>query len=140
MAVIGLDHVSYPTGDPDRFLDFYKRLGFKIINEERWRNGESHIFSVRIGSDQMINVHPAPFLPEPRLRGRTAQPGCADFCMVWQGSINDLLALLAKALIPVTEGPVARTGGRGAGAVPSTSVYLTDPDGNLLEFMVYDEC
>ena len=139
MPVTSFDHVSYPTGNPKRFLDFYKRLGFRIMNEERWRKGESKIFSVQVAPDAMINVHPAPFVPDPRMRGRTATPGCADFCMVWEGTVDEILAMLKRANIKPVEGPVPRTGGRGAGSVPSTSVYIKDPDGNLVEFMVYDK-
>jgi catechol 2,3-dioxygenase-like lactoylglutathione lyase family enzyme len=139
MPVAGFDHVSYPTGDPERFLEFYKRLGFQIRDEERWRKGESRIFSVQITPNHMINVHPAPMRPPERMRGRTATPGCADFCMVWEGTVDEVLALLQRAGITPTEGPVPRTGGRGAGSIRSTSVYVTDPDGNLLEFMVYSQ-
>ncbi|MBI3743620.1 MAG: VOC family protein [Chloroflexi bacterium] len=138
MPVTGFDHVSYPTKDSERFLEFYKRLGFKINNEEKWRKGESKIFSVQVAPNAMINVHPG-FQPEERMRGRTATPGCADFCMVWEGTVDEVMTLLKKAGIRPTEGPVPRRGGRGAGTIPSTSVYITDPDGNLVEFMVYDK-
>lgn len=138
MPVTGIDHVSYPTDDPERFLAFYKRLGFKILGEDRWRRGEERIFAVQLGPDSRINVHPAPMRPPPHLRGRTATPGCADFCMAWEGTVDEVLAMLKKAGIAPTEGPVPRKGGgRGEGRLPSTSVYVTDPDGNLLEFMVY---
>lgn len=136
MPVIGFDHCAIPTADAERFLEFYKRLGFPILNEERWRRGETPIFSVQIGDSNLINVHPPQLVTE--LRGRGAQPGCGDFCFVWEGSMDEVLALLAKAGVAPVEGPVPRRGGRGAGQVPSQSVYVRDPDGNLLEFMVYD--
>ena len=41
---------------------------------------------------------------------------------------------LERLLRKVVEGPVARQGGRRKGA---SSVYVRDPDGNLLEFMIY---
>lgn len=138
MPVTGFDHVSYPTDDSERFLEFYKRLGFTVLGEERWRSGKSPIFSIQIGDASMINVHPGGFRPPPHLRGRGARPGCADFCFVWDGAVEDVLAMLDRAGVQPVEGPVPRRGGRGAGAVPSQSVYIQDPDGNLLEFMVYD--
>ena len=135
MPVTGFDHCSFPTDDPERSLEFYKSLGFGILYEDAWRQGKSRIFSVRIGAGSLINVH-AGFRPP--LRGKTASPGCADICFVWDGTVDEVLHMLQRAGIPPVEGPVKRTGGRGAGSLPSRSVYIEDPDGNLLEFMVYD--
>ena len=42
--------------------------------------------------------------------------------------------MLNRAGAKVIEGPVGRQGGRKKSA---TSVYVRDPDGNLLEFMIY---
>jgi catechol 2,3-dioxygenase-like lactoylglutathione lyase family enzyme len=52
---------------------------------------------------------------------------------VWEGSDGDLASQLEAAGAEVIEGPVARDGGRGRG----TSTYVRDPDGNLLEFIIY---
>ena len=73
MPVKAFDHVAIPTADAERFLEYYKRLGFTFINEEKWRRGESPIFSLRIGEHNMINVHPEGFTAN--LRGQTAEPG-----------------------------------------------------------------
>ncbi len=48
--------------------------------------------------------------------------------------VPDLLARLAAHGVAVVEGPVPRTGALG----PITSVYVHDPDGNLLELATYD--
>jgi catechol 2,3-dioxygenase-like lactoylglutathione lyase family enzyme len=53
---------------------------------------------------------------------------------VWDGSGEALRALLDDAGAAIEEGPVARHGGR---RTEGTSVYTRDPDGNLLEFMIY---
>jgi len=52
--------------------------------------------------------------------------------------MDEVLEVLEKAEVPVMSGPVLRTDGRGVGSAPSRSVYIRDPDENLLEFMVYD--
>ena len=135
MAVTGLDHFAMPTADPEPLLAFYKRLGFPILFEDAWRQGKFPIFSIRIGSNHLINVHTPGF--ETDLRGPSAQPGCGDFCCVWEGTLDEVLDLLRDAGIEVVEGPVPRVGGRGGGTVRSESVYVRDPDGNLVEFMVY---
>ena len=62
-------------------------------------------------------------------------PPCGDLCVVWGGSPESLTTLLDAVGAEVVEGPVAREGGRRADA---SSVYVRDPDGNLLEFMIYD--
>ena len=137
MPVKAFDHVAIPTADAERFLEYYKRLGFTFINEEKWRRGESPIFSLRIGEHNMINVHPEGFTAN--LRGETAVPGCGDLCFVWDGTIAEVQEMLAKAGVEPVTGPVPRYGGRNGGASSSTSIYIVDPDKNLVEFMVYDK-
>jgi catechol 2,3-dioxygenase-like lactoylglutathione lyase family enzyme len=60
-------------------------------------------------------------------------PGGSDLCFVWPGSQDTLTQHLAAHGVEVEEGPVIRRGGAGAGA----STYFRDPDGSLLEFIVY---
>ena len=137
MPVKGFDHAAIPTADAERFLEYYKRLGFTFINEEKWRRGESKIFSLRVGEHNMINVHPEGFTAD--LRGQTAEPGCGDLCFVWDGTVEEVQEMLAKAGVEPVAGPVPRYGGRNGGASSSTSIYIVDPDKNLIEFMVYDK-
>ena len=141
MPVTGFDHAAIPTADSERFLAFYKALGFGIDGEEAWREGGSKIFSITFG-DNKINVH-TEALVEHRgqpwyLRGPTAEPGCGDFCFVWEGGIDALLVALDAAGAVAIEGPVPRVGGRAEGTAQGVSVYTRDPDENLLEFISYD--
>ena len=136
MPVIGFDHVAIPTADSERFLEFYKRLGFKILREDEWRQGKSATFMVQVGPNSISTVNPSGLVA--KLRGESAEPGCGDLCFVWEGTVGEVEEMLKGAGVQILEGPVQRRGGRGAGAVPSQSVYIRDPDGNLLEFMVYD--
>jgi catechol 2,3-dioxygenase-like lactoylglutathione lyase family enzyme len=53
---------------------------------------------------------------------------------VWEGTPESLKATIDRAGAKIIEGPVARQGGRKKAA---SSVYVRDPDGNLLEFMIY---
>jgi catechol 2,3-dioxygenase-like lactoylglutathione lyase family enzyme len=128
-AVAGLDHVSLPMRDTDAMVDFYRSLGFDVVENP-------YVVSVYVGSGQMINLH----RPETwqrdgfTLRAPAAQPPCGDVCFVWEGSADALRHRLDEVGATVVEGPVPRQGGRRADA---TSVYVRDPDGNLVEFMVY---
>lgn len=141
MPVTGIDHLALPTADAERLADFYEALGFSIQGLEAWRAGQAALFSIACG-DQKINVHPETLVPlrgRPEyLRGDTAEAGCGDVCVVWDGGIAALLALLDRVGVAPIEGPVPRIGGRGGATTVGISVYVRDPDRNLLEFISYD--
>ena len=85
----------------------------------------------------MINFHrPELWQRDFSLRASAALPPCGDLCLVWRGSEESLLALLHGADAHVEEGPVEREGGRRA---VGSSIYVRDPDGNLVEFLAYPE-
>ena len=101
MPVVGFDHVVLPTSDAVRFVDFYKRLGFSIIDEDKWRRGEVNRFAIQIGQSK-INVHP------PELTGvmksATATPGSGDLCFVWEGTTEEVLQMIAEAGVEIVDG------------------------------------
>ena len=136
MTVAGFDHIALPTANGERFLAFYKALGFTSPDETEWRDGRSPIFSIACG-DNKINVHPEGFVAN--LRGPSALPGCGDLCFVWNGGLAALSAMLERAGIVVIKGPVDRVGGRAGGTANGVSLYVRDPDDNLVEFLCYDE-
>jgi len=109
-------------------ITFYRSLGFEVAEHKA-------VVSVYAG-DQMINLHRPGIWPREAftLRAPAARPPCGDLCFVWDGSPDSLHALLDDAGAEIIEGPVDREGGRRALA---SSVYVRDPDGNLLEFMIY---
>lgn len=127
-GVTGFDHVSLPMQHTDSMIAFYRSLGFDVAEQKA-------VVSVYVG-DEMINFHRPETWGRPSftLRAPAAEPPCGDLCFVWSGSADTLDARLAAARAEIVEGPVDREGGRRARA---TSVYVRDPDGNLLEFMIY---
>ena len=129
-SIRGYDHASLPMRDTDAMVAFYRALGCDVAEHP-------HVVSVYVG-DQMINLHrPEVWQREGfTLRAPAATPPCGDLCFVWDGSAAALAALLSGAGAEIEEGPVAREGGRRRAA---SSVYVRDPDGNLLEFMIYPE-
>jgi catechol 2,3-dioxygenase-like lactoylglutathione lyase family enzyme len=139
MAVRAFDHAVIPTAQPDEMIAFYRSLGFSVVGEEAWREGRSPMFAFAFG-DNKINVHPPAVWQNQSftLRGPSALPGCGDFCFVWDGDVEALQALLAEAKAEVIVGPVQRQGGKQLGAAYGTSHYTRDPDGNLLEFIIYE--
>jgi catechol 2,3-dioxygenase-like lactoylglutathione lyase family enzyme len=128
-VVAGFDHVSLPMRNTDAMVAFYRALGLDVAENP-------HVVSVYVGN-QMINLHrPATWRRGFTLRAPAAEPPCGDLCFVWDGSPAALSARLGHAGAEVVEGPVAREGGRRTAA---SSVYTRDPDGNLLEFMIYGD-
>ena len=126
--VSGFDHVAVPMQNVDAMVAFYRRLGFQMTENE-------NAVSVYIGS-QMINFHRPTRWQDSSftLRAPAAKPPCGDFCFVWGGSAAELKTLLERAGVKIELGPVDRAGGR---RKTGSSTYVRDPDGNLLEFMIY---
>ena len=112
----------------DGMVRFYRALGFEVEEQKP-------LVCVRAGR-QMINFHRPELWPREgfTLRAAAAVPPCGDVCFVWDGSVDALHALLSENGVEIEEGPVERIGGR---RVRASSVYVRDPDGNLLEFMIY---
>ena len=140
MPVVRFDHASVPTDHPEEMMAFYESMGFTILDADAFLSGERRIFSIAFGDNKM-NVHGPDFWPREdfTLRGPTAKPGCGDLCFVWDGTVEEVQEMLAKAGVEPVAGPVPRYGGRNGGASSSTSIYIVDPDKNLIEFMVYDK-
>jgi catechol 2,3-dioxygenase-like lactoylglutathione lyase family enzyme len=135
MGVAGIDHWVIVAGDLDRTLDFYARLGFSIVWEPRPGRPGRGMPTIRLGESQKINVHGADWPERPGYLGaRRPAVGGADFCLVWEGTVAEVLDLLERNGIAIEAGPGPRTCARGV----STSVYFRDPDDNLVELTVYD--
>jgi catechol 2,3-dioxygenase-like lactoylglutathione lyase family enzyme len=126
--VAGFDHVALPMQNTDAMVAFYRALGFQMTENP-------NAVSVHVGA-QMINFHRPTRWQDPAftLRARAASPPCGDLCFVWDGSPEALHATLDAAGAKVEEGPVDRQGARRR---TGSSVYVRDPDHNLLEFMIY---
>ena len=127
-GVRGLDHVAVPMQNTAAMMAFYRGLGLDVTQTPR-------ACSVHIGS-QMINFHRPETWQDPAftLRAPGTKPPSGDFCVVWEGSEAELRSLLEQVGARIEEGPVERRGGR---RVVASSIYVRDPDGNLLEFMRY---
>jgi catechol 2,3-dioxygenase-like lactoylglutathione lyase family enzyme len=82
---------------------------------------------------QKINLHEAGREFEPKAAAPT--PGSADLCFWTQTQLDGVIEHLQEAEIVVEQGPVRRTGARG----PIISVYIREPDGNLIEISNYQQ-
>ena len=121
-----LDHVVLTTSRLQACLDFYTRvLGMRL---ERFVSGTPPVerMALKFGA-QKINVHVqgAEFTP----RAHLPAPGSQDWCFIANVPLADVVERLRAADWPIVEGPVQRTGATG----PILSVYVRDPDLNLIE-------
>jgi catechol 2,3-dioxygenase-like lactoylglutathione lyase family enzyme len=125
MRIDRVDHFVLTVADVDRTVAFYRDvLG---MSHATFADGRS---ALHFGASK-INLHLAGHEFEPK--ARRATPGSADVCLVVDGRFDDVVAELTAHHVPIEEGPVQRTGAQGE----MNSVYIRDPDGNLIELSSY---
>lgn len=125
MKIAALDHLVLTVRDIDETIAFYTRvLGMDCVTFGKNRR------ALAFGS-QKINLHPAAAPIQPHAAAPT--PGSADICLLIEEPIARALDHFRTLKIAV-EGPVARSGAAGE----IESVYLRDPDGNLIEIATYE--
>ena len=116
-----VDHIVLTTRNLERCLDFYTRvLGMTV---ERYGAGR---FALKFGTHK-FNVHPPGF--EADIKARVPTPGSLDLCFLAEWPLEQVIAHLKACGVPIEEGPCMRTGAR----FQISSVYIRDPDGNLVE-------
>ncbi|MEM9144822.1 MAG: VOC family protein [Pseudomonadota bacterium] len=116
-----LDHLVLTVADIGQTVAFYRdHLGMREVVFGEGRHALAY-------GTQKINLHQAGHEFEPKATRPT--PGSADLCFLVSEPVAALAARLESAGVAVIDGPVARTGATG----PLTSIYVRDPDGNLIE-------
>lgn len=121
MGVQGIDHLVLTVANIDRSVAFY--VG--VLGMEPVTFGEGRT-ALRFG-EQKINLHgpDRPILP----RAATPTLGSADLCFLLDVPLEDVVSRLTRLGVPLESGIGERDGATG----PIRSVYLRDPDGNLIE-------
>ncbi|XP_025109421.1 glyoxalase domain-containing protein 5-like isoform X2 [Pomacea canaliculata] len=120
-----LDHFVITVKDINATVDFYTRvLGMEVTTFKGGRR------ALNFGK-QKINLHEQGKEFEPKACWPT--PGSADVCFITSTRLEDVLDHLKACNVPVEEGPVERTGAIGL----IRSVYVRDPDNNLIEVSNY---
>jgi catechol 2,3-dioxygenase-like lactoylglutathione lyase family enzyme len=121
MKVASLDHLVLTVRDLRSTIDFY--TGALGMTEVSFGVGRKALAFGR----QKINLHEAGREFEPKAERPT--PGSADLCFLTETPIEQFAVHFASLGIKVIEGPVDRTGATG----PIRSIYVRDPDQNLIE-------
>lgn len=127
VTISHLDHLVLTVTDMDKTTRFYHQvLGMRPVTFGTGRR------ALQFGPSK-INLHQAGQEITPHA-ARPA-PGSADLCLITLTPPGQVLAHLDAEQVSVEEGPVARTGAQG----PITSIYIRDPDGNLIEIASYPQ-
>lgn len=125
-----LDHLVLTTARPQACIDFYTRvMGMQL---ETFVGGTPPVERQALTfGNQKINIHVqgAEFEPKAHL----PVPGALDLCFIAAVTLDRAMARLAEVSWPIVDGPVVRTGAAGK----IRSVYVRDPDFNLIEISEY---
>lgn len=120
-----LDHLVLTVKDIAKTVEFYTTvLGMQkeIFKQNR--------VALKFGS-QKINLHQLGAEFEPK--AYNVKEGSADLCFITQTSVTNFKAYIESLGVKVIEGPIKRTGAMGE----INSIYVRDPDGNLIEIANY---
>ena len=124
MRIDRIDHLVLTVADIAATVSFYERvLGMEHVE----RDGRH---ALRFGRAK-INLHESGREFEPK--AASPVPGSADLCLITRDPLDVVTAELQGHGVAVEEGPVERTGATGT----IRSVYVRDPDGNLVELSNY---
>ena len=122
ITVTGIDHIVVNCSDVERSLTFYcDALGLQPERVDAWRREEVFFPSVRVDDSTIIDL--LPLAPS----GENVN----HFCLTVRRLDFELVK--ASGSFDVVEGPVTRYGAKGDGV----SLYVRDPDANLIELRYY---
>ena len=124
MKILEMDHFVLTTQNLQACLRFYTEM---LGMEKKETNGR---FMLRFGSQEIhIHTRPAEFLPA----AEHPVAGSLDLCFEIEGDIEVVLEELKNKNAGLVTGIVERNGAKGK----MRSIYLRDPDGNLIELASY---
>ncbi|MEO0357838.1 MAG: VOC family protein [Pseudomonadota bacterium] len=126
--VIALDHLVLTVANVDQTAAFYTQVLGMTVQVFHPADGSTRT-ALKFG-DQKINLHQAGAEFEPK--ALTPTPGSADLCFLSKTPLDEWTVHFETHGIKIEQGPVARTGATG----PIISLYVRDPDQNLIEVSV----
>lgn len=125
MQIKNIDHIVLTVADIAKTIEFYTTvLGLELETFKENRK------ALKFGN-QKINLHQKGNEFEPKALHPTT--GSVDLCFITTTPVEEVLLELNTKGIPIVEGIVDRTGANGL----IKSVYIRDPDDNLIELSNY---
>ena len=126
MEIDRIDHIVLTVHDLARTCDFYSKvLGMKVVTFGEGRTALS------FGRQKLnLHVHGREFEP----KALKPAPGTVDLCFISTTPLAEVIEHVKSCGVAIVEGPVPKTGAMG----PMQSIYVRDPDGNLVEISNYE--
>ena len=122
IRAVGFDHIVLSVADVERSLAFYcGTLGLAPMRVDEWRNKKVRFPSARVNAQTIIDL----------AQGERSGTNLDHLCLVVEPM--DFDALIASRDLEIERGPAMRSGAQGDGL----SIYLRDPDSNLVELRYY---
>jgi catechol 2,3-dioxygenase-like lactoylglutathione lyase family enzyme len=130
----GLDHIVLRCRDVERTLGWYcDMLGLAGERVDSWRAGETFFPSARVDAGTIIDFFPVGDADATASETNSEAANLDHVCLVIEPT--DLAAIAASGAFEVVDGPATRWGARGDG----TSLYVRDPEGNVVELRYYGD-
>jgi extradiol dioxygenase family protein len=131
VKITELDHIGLRVKDVEASLRFYSELlGLKAERVDEWRKGEIGFPSVRLNADTLIDF----FLSEKKVDNANKEINQDHFCLVIEPTDMEHLKVRLEELgVRIHAGPGKRWGAHG----DATSLYMYDPDQNVVELRHY---
>ena len=120
-----LDHLVLTVASIYQTVGFYEDVLGMTAERFKATDGTART-AVKFGT-QKINLHQVGAEFDPK--AANPRPGTADLCFLSDTPLQDWIAHMATHDVEIEDGPIARTGA----TVPILSIYIRDPDGNLIE-------
>lgn len=124
MKLINFDHIVLTTRNPEGCIHFYRDILGMTLTEDQGR------YAFLFGNCK-INIHQRPGEFQPA--ALNPKSGSIDLCIITETPLEEVERGMKEKKAPLITGIVDRHGARG----PMKSLYLRDPDGNLIEIARY---
>tara|TARA_B100000767_G_scaffold231498_1_gene222950 strand:- start:1032 stop:1430 length:399 start_codon:yes stop_codon:yes gene_type:complete len=123
---LSIDHIVLTVNDINKTIIFYSKIIGMDLKEFYSDFDQTYRKSLIFGN-QKINLHDvsSPFKPH----ANYPSPGGFDICFLSTKPVSEWITIFKNNKISIEEGPIKKTGATG----PILSIYVRDPDKNLIE-------
>ena len=123
---LSIDHIVITVKNIKKSINFYSNILGMELREFHSSFDNTKRKSLHFGN-QKINLHEVlkPFQPH----AKNPLPGTVDICFISNVTVNEWKNIFEKNQIKIEDGPIKKTGATG----PIISIYIRDPDENLIE-------